>query len=306
MSFALIALCPAEQIDDVAARCFELGALGVETQEPGMLLMPGTSALPENTARFIAHFDSREAAGEARAELIAEQREASGGELQGHEIPQPIEIAEQDWSVAWRAHHKPLRIGPRAWIHPPWEIPDAAPGEVRVAIDPGMAFGTGAHPTTWLCLERADELLREQPGADLLDVGTGSGVIALLAARLGAGRICGTENDPVAITVAKEGAALNGFAPDRIGWELKDCDDLTAPYDRPYPIVIANILLNTLVELAPQIARKVAPGGHLVLSGLLAHQGDEAQAAYVAQGLTPLARKEREGWLRVELAREAK
>jgi ribosomal protein L11 methyltransferase len=129
-------------------------------------------------------------------------------------------------------------------------------------------------------------------------VGTGSGVIALLAARLGAGRICGTENDPVALEAARRGAALNGI--ERIEWLLAE-----DPFDVPgvFDIVVANILLNTLEELAPRLAGKVGKGGRLVLSGLLAAQGDAAQAAYVAQGLRPVQRKEREGWLRVELER---
>jgi len=180
-----------------------------------------------------------------------------------------------------------------------------------VLIDPGMAFGTGSHPTTALCLERVDELLAEfcqrghhshgVPSAvDVLDVGTGSGVIALLAVKLGAGRVCGTENDPVALEAARRGAELNGIAPDRISWALADPDELPAA---PYGLVVANILLNTLVELAPAIARKVARGGRLVLSGLLPPQAAEAEAAYAAQELVPAGRTERDGWVRVELVR---
>ena len=296
MSFALILMVPEPELELVSSLCFDEGALGVETQEPGMLLMPGTPPLPEGRGRCIAHFNDRTEAENAAAILA--------GELPELEIPPPVEIVAEDWSVSWRVHHKPTRVGPRSFVHPPWDIPEIGPNEVRVAIDPGMAFGTGAHATTALCLERVDELMQEFPGADVLDVGTGTGIIAMLAVKLGAGaRVCGTENDPVAITVAKEGCALNGLAPSRIAWELRDCDDLPAPYDASYKIVIANILLNTLVELAPQIASKVARGGRLVLSGLLAHQGDEARDAYVAQGLTPFARKDRDGWLRVELTR---
>jgi ribosomal protein L11 methyltransferase len=293
MSYSLV-VTPAEaDLELCAALLAELGALGVEVQEPGMLLMPGTPPLPEGRGRCIAHFDERSQAEEAAAGLA--------DELPQLEVPPPLEVEAQEWSVAWRVFHKAMKVGPRSWVHPPWEKPEAAPGEVCVSIDPGMAFGTGSHPTTSLCLERVDELLAERPGSDLLDVGTGSGVIALLAARLGAARICGTENDPVALVVAREGAAANGLAEGRIAWELCDCDQLPAPYHRPYGIVVANILLNTLVLLAPQIARKVAPGGALVLAGLLAHQGDEAEAAYLAQGLLPHARKEQAGWVRVEL-----
>jgi len=128
----------------------------------------------------------------------------------------------------------------------------------------------------------------------------GSGVMALLSVKLGAGRVCGTENDPVALEAARRGAELNGLAPDRIWWALTDPDELPAP---PYRIVVANILLNTLVELAPAIARKVARGGRLVLSGLLPPQAGEAEAAYAAQGLVPAGHTERDGWIRVELSR---
>jgi ribosomal protein L11 methyltransferase len=167
-----------------------------------------------------------------------------------------------------------------------------------------MAFGTGQHPTTALCAERLDELLAKRPGAEVLDVGTGSGVLALLAARLGAGRrIVGTENDPIALRVAAENTERNGLAPERIAWQLCAPDELQGDLARPYDVVVANILLNTLTELAPQIARKVAQGGHLVLSGLLSMQGGLAEAAYEQQGLRAAGRRERDGWVRVELVR---
>ncbi len=232
MSWALVLTAPAGELEVLAARLFEFGALGVELQEPEQQLMPGTPPLPPGAGRCIAHFS-------------------------------------------------------------------------------GMAFGTGSHPTTALCLERVDELLAEfcqrghhshgVPSAvDVLDVGTGSGVIALLAVKLGAGRVCGTEKDPVALEAARRGAELNGIAPGRIWWALADPDELPAP---PYRIVVANILLNTLIELAPAIARKVAGGGRLVLSGLLPAQAGEAEAAYAAQGLVPAGHTERDAWVRVELSR---
>ena len=281
MSWALVLVAPPEDLEIRAAQLFDQGALGVELQEPGMELMPGTPPLPEGCGRAIAHFASAEDASESARLFGAEP---------------PVEVPERDWSVAWRTHHRPMQVGPRSWVHPPWEKPPR-PG-VAVAIDPGMAFGTGSHPTTALCLERCDELLSRFPGADLLDVGTGSGVIALFAKMLGAGRVVGTENDPVSLEAARQGAALNGI--DGVDWVL--AEDPAAVPGR-FKIVIANILLNTLEELAPAIAGKVADGGRLVLSGLLAAQGDAAERAYVAQGLRPVARKEREGWLRVELSR---
>jgi ribosomal protein L11 methyltransferase len=286
VSWALVLTAPAGDLELLAARLFEHGALGVELQEPEQQLMPGTPRLPPGAGRCIAHFAERDAA------------EGSARDLGRAESP--VEVAEQDWSVAWRKHHRPLRVGKRSWVQPPWEDAPASPGEARVLIDPGMAFGTGSHPTTALCLARVDELLAEMPGADLLDVGTGSGVIAFLAVKLGAGRVCGSENDPVALAAARSGAELNGISPGRIAWALADPGELPGP---PYRIVVANILLDTLVELASQIAQKVAPGGRLVLSGLLVPQAAEAEAAYAAEGLVPFSRAEKDGWVRVELAR---
>jgi ribosomal protein L11 methyltransferase len=286
VSWALVLTAPAAELELLAARLFDYGALGVELQEPGQPLMPGTPPLPPDAGRCIAHFAQRDDALRSAAEL-------GRGEA-------PVEIEEEDWSVAWRKQHRPLRVGPRSWVQPPWEDAPAAPGEARIVIDPGMAFGTGSHPTTALCLERVDELLADRLGASVLDVGTGSGIIAFAAVKLGAGRVTGTENDPVALEAARRGAELNGIPEGRIAWSLADPDRLPGP---GYDVVVANILLNTLVDLAPQIARKTSPGGRLVLSGLLADQAHAAEEAYEAQGLAAVARKERDGWVRVELSR---
>jgi len=281
VSWALVLLASPEDLEVRVVELFERGALGVELQEPGMPLMPETPPLPEGRGRAIAHFQDRESASEAARSLGAEP---------------PVEVPEQDWSVAWRRHHHTRQVGPRSWVHPPWERPPQS--GVAVAIDPGMAFGTGSHPTTALCLERCDELLAEFPQADVLDLGTGSGVIALLARKLGAGRVAGSENDAVALEAARQGAALNGVTG--IEWVLT-ADPAAVPGQ--FQIVIANILLNTIEELASSIASKVAPGGRLVLSGLLAEQAGAAERAYVALGLRAFGRKEREGWVRVELSR---
>jgi ribosomal protein L11 methyltransferase len=280
VSWALVLVAPPEELEMLAARLFDEGALGVELQEPGMPLMPGTPPLPVGRGRAIAHFAERAAAVESARSLGAEP---------------PVEVPEEDWNAVWRAHHHVVQAGPRSWVHPPWEEPPAA--GVAVVIEPGMAFGTGSHPTTALCLERCDELLAEFPGADVLDVGTGSGVIAMLAKKLGAARVAATENDEVALNAARKGAASNGLHD--IEWHLAaDPDDVPGRF----PIVIANIVLNTLEELSPALAGKVAPGGRLVLSGLLAEQADAAERAYIAQGLRPVGRKESEGWVRLEFA----
>ena len=296
MGFSIVVTAPEERLEILSAELWDLGALGVEVQDSEVLPMPGTPPLPAGAGRCVAHFDHLQTAQAAAAALPQ----------LGFEAPAPLEVPEQDWATAWRKFHRAVRVGPRSWVHPPWEVPDHAPEDALVCIDPGMAFGTGQHPTTALCAERIDELLSKMPGADLLDVGTGSGVLALLAVKLGAGRrVCGTENDPIALRVAAENAERNGLSKDRISWQLHPPAVLPAPFGAPYRIVVANILLNALTDLAPQIAAKVAPGGRLVLSGLLSQQGGLAEHAYEAFGLKPTGRRERDGWVRVELQRPA-
>jgi ribosomal protein L11 methyltransferase len=167
-----------------------------------------------------------------------------------------------------------------------------------VVLDPGMAFGTGTHPTTSLCLAALSELLSVRHGAAVLDVGTGSGLLAIAAAKLGAGRVAGNDNDPVAVAVARENAARNGAA-------VELTTDPVPALRGPFDVVVANILANTLVELAPQLAAQLAPGGVVLLSGILAPQEEEVRAAYLAQGLARLSGGDRRDgeWSLLALAR---
>jgi ribosomal protein L11 methyltransferase len=151
----------------------------------------------------------------------------------------------------------------------------------EIVLDPGMAFGTGTHPTTSLCLAALSDLLAARPGARVLDVGTGSGLLAIAARKLGAGVVAGNDNDPVAVQVARENAALNGVA-----LELNERD--VGEQHGPFELVLANILANTLVALAPALAAQLAPGGVVLLSGILTPQEEEVRAAYLEAGLVPL------------------
>jgi ribosomal protein L11 methyltransferase len=156
-----------------------------------------------------------------------------------------------------------------------------------------MAFGTGDHPTTTLCLEAVDLFLRDHPDASVLDVGTGSGVLAIAARKLGAGRVVGVDNDDVSVALARENAALNQAA--EVELSGKSLDQVGGTFE----LVVANILANTLVELAPLIAPKVT--GRLCLSGVLQHQRGEVEAAYRAQGLLSEGFKIHGEWIRLDL-----
>lgn len=181
------------------------------------------------------------------------------------------EIADQDWVRRSQAQFPPIHVGGRLWIVPTWhEAPD---GEaVVVRLDPGLAFGTGSHPSTRLVLQFLEAELTA--GASVLDYGCGSGILAIAAVKLGAGEAAATDIDPQALVTAAENAQANGV-------EL-DIHDLDAMPDRKYDLVLANILATPLITLAPLLAARTAPGGRLVLSGILDSQAAEVAAAYAA------------------------
>jgi ribosomal protein L11 methyltransferase len=180
-------------------------------------------------------------------------------------------VAEQDWVRLTQAQFDPIPISPRLWIVPTWhEAPDAS--AINLKLDPGLAFGTGSHPTTRLCLAWLDAHLAG--GETVLDYGCGSGILAIAAARLGAARVDGVDIDPQAVTASRDNAALNGVEA-RFG----------LPGELPegsYDVVVANILTNPLKAMAPLLAGRVRSGGRLVLSGILAEQAGEVMAIYRA------------------------
>ena len=257
------------EAEERAAELFELGASGVEVRDGEGMPMPGAPLPPPGRALLVAWFDGRAAAEAART--------ARGGVL--------AEIPDEDWSEGWKKDLRPLDVG-RVRVRPSWIDAPAPAGAVEVVLDPGMAFGTGSHPTTSLCLAALSDLLAEKPGASVLDVGTGSGLLAIAARKLGAGRVAANDNDPVAVEVARENAARNGAA---IELTVAPVDAVAGSFD----LVVANILANVLVALAPALAAKLAPGGVLLLSGILGPQEEEVRRAHVDAGLVPLPDRER-------------
>jgi len=195
------------------------------------------------------------------------------------------DLVEQDWVKLTQSQFEPIRVSARLWIVPSWhEAPD--PQAIVLVLDPGMAFGTGSHPTTRLCLEWLERCVL--PGMSVLDYGCGSGILAIAAARLGATEVVGVDIDPQAVTSARNNAESN-----RVSARFQDsARPLTGRFDR----VVANILANPLKVLAPAISAHVRPGGSLALSGILVEQADELIAAYAP--FLPLAIADaRDGWV---------
>ena len=207
------------------------------------------------------------------------------------------QVEDQDWERAWMDQYEPLRFGDRTWIVP-WnrELPDdaRAADAAIVRLDPGLAFGSGTHPTTALCLQWLDALAGAGLLQDrrLLDFGCGSGILALAALKLGAAQAVGVDNDPQALLATHDNAERNEVA-DRLAVYL--------PGDEPvatYPVVVANILASALVTLADTLTARVAPGGRLAMSGILAGQEAEVIARY-ADAFDDLQAERQEDWMRV-------
>ncbi|MBR9904232.1 MAG: 50S ribosomal protein L11 methyltransferase [Gammaproteobacteria bacterium] len=270
-------------------------AIGLQDAHDDPVFEPerGTTPLWEDTI-LTGLYDDLEG-----VESMLERIEAAWAEQMPGEPCPTIEyelLADRDWEREWMDDFTPLRMGQRLWIVPSWhEPPDA--DAVNLILDPGLAFGTGTHPTTALCLEWLDELavaghLAQQT---VLDVGCGSGILAIAALKLGASHADASDIDPQALQASRDNAERNAIAESALTLyypeQLSDSGD--------YPIVTANILAGPLIELAPMIAGHVAPGGRIALSGILANQADDVYDAYAAQGIAMDEPVVREGWVRV-------
>jgi ribosomal protein L11 methyltransferase len=190
--------------------------------------------------------------------------------------PIRVEIAAvptADWEAVFRAHHRPLAIGRRLLVAPPWDVPDAG-GRETIIVDPGMAFGTGQHPTTRTCLEELDALVATRSIRSVLDVGTGTGILAAAAARLGVPRVVAIDMDPTTLPVARDTLARNRAA--RVQLIAGRLDAVGGRYD----LVLANLLADTLTAEASALMRHVQPGGLLVASGILEQQAGPVAAAF--------------------------
>jgi ribosomal protein L11 methyltransferase len=191
-------------------------------------------------------------------------------------------VHEEDWAEAWKEHFPVLPVGRRLVIKPTWREHPAGTDELVIELDPGMAFGTGLHPTTRLCLIALEELADHGlvNGMTALDVGCGSGILGIAAAKLGATRIDGIDTDPIAVEATTANAARNGVG-DRVRAGLG-----TLPgSDGPYGLVLANLIAGLLIELAGPLHDELEPGGHLIASGIFVDREGDVRAAFDAAGL---------------------
>ena len=271
--FELHITLSAELVDLATAELMEFGCEGVTVVERRLdtFIVPDPEEMEDGILAIRAYFpgegDPTELVGQVRdrlqwlAQLLPE---AAVGEIRSERI------GAEDWAEGWRQHFGTMRIGERLVVAPTWEDPVLRAEDALVRLDPGMAFGTGTHGTTRLCLEALSDCFATSPAPRrVLDVGTGSGILAIAAAALGAERVLGCEIDSESCLVARENARLNGVVG-RIEITASALEDLPGAFD----IVLANILAEENVRLAAELVARLAPGGALILSGIL-HEKEE-------------------------------
>ena len=272
-------------LEDLGALSITLRDANADTPDERAIFEPGVGELPLwNEIVLLALFDSdidRSGLLHVLADAVPEL------------APDRVafrEVEDQDWTRAWMDQFRPMRFGSRLWIYPSTIEPDDDASIVVVRLDPGLAFGTGTHPTTALCLEWLDAI--DLANKTLIDFGCGSGVLAIAALKLGAARAIGVDNDAQAIDASRVNAERNGVS-DRLDLHLPE-DFRPAAQD----ILVANILAGPLADLAAQFAACTRGGGALALSGILAGQESELLSRY-AEWFDDLAVARREDWVRI-------
>jgi ribosomal protein L11 methyltransferase len=287
---ALRATVPAEVADAVANLLHEEGAAAVvlDAHEAG------EAPAPEGTTRLEAHFTAADHArvAAALAAYLTRLRALDPG--LGPTRIESLPVPAVDWAAHWRRHHRPRAVGRRLLVAPPWDVP-ADHGRLALVIEPGMAFGTGQHATTRGCLAAIEALVAGGGVASALDVGTGSGVLALALARLGVARVVALDDDPAVLPVARANLEYN-----RVGGVALLAGRAAAVRGR-FDLVVANLLADAVIADAGVLAERVAASGRLVLSGLLEAQADAVVRAY--PGWRIAGTEDEEGWRTLVLAR---
>ena len=265
----------------------ETEQVGIEVRDHSLKPLPGAAPLPEGMADMVLWFEDAEAAREAEVSV----RERFPGAELWHEA-----VEDQDWTESWKKDVRATRAG-RLWVGPSW-LTESKPSDcIGLVIDPGMAFGTGDHPTTAMCMEAICDWLSDKSheGCSVLDVGTGSGILAMAARKLGSGPAVANDIDPQAVDIARENAAKNGV--DGVEWTTKPLERIRGRFG----LVLANIFANVLCHYAPRLSEATAQGGRLMLTGILSEQAAEVQAAFEREGMKLARRRSRGEWTLLEM-----
>ncbi|MBN1680549.1 MAG: 50S ribosomal protein L11 methyltransferase [Anaerolineae bacterium] len=298
-----------EAAEAVADVLFRYGHQGVVIEQAGFPSEVWPDAIPPADRLIVrAYFPDDDQADDARQKL----REALWHMSRLYPIPEPAfrVVKDEDWAEAWKAHYHPLRLGHHLYIRPAWTMPaDVRPDDIVLIMDPGMAFGTGTHPTTQLCLLAVEDLLADWTGVSVLDLGCGSGILGIAALRLGAASVLALDTDDLAVRATLENANRNDVG-DRITAQQGSLDTLRPPSDQPLPqfdLLLVNILAKVIITLCDQgLGDAVRPGGKAVFSGIIHEQIDDVEAALRQTGLEPYHRRTQGDWVAVEARKVAR
>jgi len=309
----LAVACDPEAVEAVSEILARVAPGGVSV-EPGFALVDeglGAAVDPAAPATVRAYVPARDAGAVRRA---TEEVDRALGHLQAFGLRDIGELRtqvvhESDWAAAWKRHVRVLRIGRGLVVRPTWRRHRRLPGDTVIAMDPGMAFGTGLHPTTRLCLAGVERwadagLLGRGSAPDgrarFLDVGCGSGILAIAAGLLGAGALLGVDSDPIAIEATTANARRN-----RLARRLRARQGSLPTGDGPFDLVAANLIASVLVALADRLAAELRPGGRLLASGIFVDREADVRAAFEAAGLRVLRRDMEGDWASLEAERPA-
>lgn len=280
MKWTKLTLTTSPDLEEMVSALFlEIGASGIEVDAFKPASNSEDDKILKSKIEVSCYFPQDDLIGERIQKLKRRLSEIKGSGLKISPARLSIKtIAEIDWAESFKSFFKPQRVGKNILVSPTWHKPKLKPDDVVIWLNPGMAFGTGNHPTTKLCLQLLDEF--GVKGADMIDIGTGSGILAIAAAKLGAKSLIATDSDPAAIEVAKDNFKLNSVS-ERIDIF---CADLFGSIPKRFDLIMANIITKTILSLIPLCSKRMKKGGKAIFSGILDSEVASVRSALEANG----------------------
>ncbi|WP_160112334.1 50S ribosomal protein L11 methyltransferase [Salicibibacter kimchii] len=257
---------------------------------------PSVEHLPMEGVVLKAYFPESEQKGDAIRTALAEVQQRSDLDMGDLTVDTEV-VKEEDWEEAWKTYYEPIQVSKNLIITPSWKNVQRGTEEVVVELDPGMAFGTGAHATTILCLQALEHIVHE--GAIVIDVGTGSGVLSIAAAKFGAGSVRAYDADEVAVNVAKENMAINQVEDKVTVRKSNLFSDIEGKSD----IIVANLLADIIIRMAPDVKAHLTARGFLLVSGIIEDKKTEVSKALEKEGFVVVETREQEDWTAILLQR---